>query len=753
MNQLPNPARRLPIPSQLSLGIRGKITLPYLILSLAVALVGVFIVTYFVVDSLEERFANQLTEAGRVAADGIVRIEGNHLDLWRILAATRGLPEAMRGGEPSEIRDLILGAAASRSADSVWVIDTRSIVLVALDRTPGGDYAETFNVPIADWEPLNRVLRGERDQFGDKFSGLLVQTGQPYIFTVGPVKQGSAISGAVIVGTRLDNALRQMDEQAVARVSAYDLTGSRLGSTLPSLETGQPDENRLTPDEVNQIISRAFPTDVGTLPEVFRKQLQRGSVEYRLAYGPLQIRQSVVGVYAVALPSDFIFLRSASSRLVFAAIFSVMVIAVLVVGLSISRRLIAPILRLASTSQAVAAGDLSQRTGLSGSDEIGRLASTFDNMTHKLQERTRDLELLLQAHREEAFKTRAILSSIADGVLVLDPHGRIIMLNSAAERILGDMTLDFQAGLLREQPATSSPDEAVPLTASEVRRFEINERTISAHAAPVITNDGQQLGTVVALRDVTREAEIDRLKDSFIEQVSHELRTPLTAVKGYTDLMLHTAGGQLSEKYMDFLGIINRHADSLIAMITELLDISQIEAGAMSLRLERIDLNELVEMTLEEWRERIATKGLALEVVSDPQSATVTGDRRRLGWAIKQLVSNAYNYTDPGGRIQIGVSSDIDQAIVTVSDTGIGITPEDQKYLFTRFFRSTTRVHSNERGVGLGLYIVRAVAQAHRGKVDVRSTAGQGSTFRLCLPIGEAAGEPPIVHMLQDQRP
>jgi len=256
----------------------------------------------------------------------------------------------------------------------------------------------------------------------------------------------------------------------------------------------------------------------------------------------------------------------------------------------------------------------------------------------------------------------------------------------------------------------------------------------------------------VALRDITREAEIDRLKDTFIEQVSHELRTPLTAVKGYSDLMLQTAGGQVPAKFMEFLQIINRHADSLVTMITELLDITQIEAGAMNLRLERIDLNELVDAALSEWRERMAEKGLALHVTLDPEHASVTGDRRRLHWAVNQLLSNAFHYTEPGGRIDVSVEGDTDTASVRVADTGIGISPEDQRFLFSRFFRSTTRVHSNERGVGLGLYIVKAVAQAHQGKVDVQSALGQGSTFRLILPVSEMDGEPPIVHMARDQQ-
>ena len=139
---------------------------------------------------------------------------------------------------------------------------------------------------------------------------------------------------------------------------------------------------------------------------------------------------------------------------------------------------------------------------------------------------------------------------------------------------------------------------------------------------------------------------------------------------------------------------------------------------------------------------------MALDTTLSPNAASVTADRKRLGWAIRQLVSNAYHYTEPGGRVSVAVGNTPDGVTVTVRDTGIGITPEDQKYLFTRFFRSTSRVHSNERGVGLGLYIVKAVAEAHRGQIEFESEVGQGSTFRLCLPTEEMDSELPLTPML-----
>jgi PAS domain S-box-containing protein len=432
-----------------------------------------------------------------------------------------------------------------------------------------------------------------------------------------------------------------------------------------------------------------------------------------------------------------------------------MIIVVLIIGIVLSRLFIRPILRLVRTSQAIAEGDFSQRTGVRSTDEIGTLAVAFDDMTEQLQKRTRDLELLLQVHKEEATKTHAIVSSIADGVLVIDPHGQIIMMNDAAARILGDMAQDFSAGMFREQTlekgngGKNTPAQALATigNGSDERRFELNRRVISTLDSPVITNDGQKLGTVVVMRDVTMEVEVDRMKDQFIEQVSHELRTPLTPIKGFLDLMLQTAGAELPAKYSDFLNIIDRHVDSLIAMITELLDVSQLNAGSMRLRMERIALNELIEASASEWSEKIEQKGQHLDVQFDPQSTEIVGDRRRLGWAVKQLISNAHHYTEPGGQITISVGRNAKYAAIHVSDTGIGITDEDKKHLFTRFFRSTSRIHSNERGVGLGLYIVKSVIDAHRGDVKLESEVDRGSTFSILLPLEEAEGEPPFVDM------
>lgn len=746
-------------PAKIRLGIRDKIVLPYLVLTFAVAILGVYLATVLVTDSLEERFSNQLADTGLSAADGFRELENNHLALWRILAATEGMPEAVTASDPERTRTLVEGPLASLTIDSVLVINTDAALVAGLDRSPNGTFEPITLVSLPTWDPLSNLLSGQGDP-SDRTTGILLLNGQPYIFTIAGLSDDNDVFvGVIMVGTRLDHALRDIREKSLAHISVYALNGELYGTTLPD-PIGDERPNIVPEQNVQEIIARGEPTSPGDQPESLVESLQRGSAEYRLIYGVWQVRDDIVGIYSVALESNFVVSRTVTSRLTFALIFSAMIVVVLIIGIFLSRLLIRPILRLVRTTQAIAEGDLSQRTDVVSSDEIGTLAIAFDDMTTQLQKRTLDLEKLLQAHKEEATKTHAIVSSIADGVLVIDPQGKIIMMNHAAARILGDMAQDFSAGMFREQPTEKSNGGKTSLSqalttidnnSTEERRFELNQRVISTLDAPVITNDGQKLGTVVVMRDVTMEVEVDRMKDQFIEQISHELRTPLTPIKGFLDLMLQTATGDLSEKYIDFLNIIDRHVDSLIAMITELLDVSQLNAGSMRLRMERIALNELIEVSVTDWAEKIAEKGQQIDLQYDPQSTEIVGDRRRLGWAIKQLISNAYHYTEPGGRITIKVERNDTHASIQVADTGIGISDEDKKYLFTRFFRSTSRIHSNERGVGLGLYIVKSVVDAHRGNVSLMSKVDQGSTFSIELPLDEPIGEPPYVDMVQTQ--
>jgi signal transduction histidine kinase len=259
------------------------------------------------------------------------------------------------------------------------------------------------------------------------------------------------------------------------------------------------------------------------------------------------------------------------------------------------------------------------------------------------------------------------------------------------------------------------------------------------HLAPVIASE-EYLGSVSVIRDITREVEVDRLKSEFVTNVSHELRTPMTSIKGYADLLLLGAAGQLGADQTRFLEIIRNNADRLSLLVNDLLDISRIESGRVQLVMRPTSVGDVihdVQAILESHVEE-QLKPMALRADVPPGLPAAWGDRERITQIIMNLADNAFNYTQPGGKIVLRAAHDPlrNEIVVQVSDTGIGIAPEDQLRLFDRFYRGEDELVLATSGTGLGLAIARQLAEMHGGQLKLaRSERGQGSTFELTLPV------------------
>lgn len=710
----------------LVLSIRTKIVLPYAVLTLAVAAVGTFVVTQLVAGSLEERFVNQLVDSGQVASDSVVKKEREHLEVLRAMAFTQGVDVAVASSDMHTLEELLVPLAVNHQIDSVEVTDSLGRELLGFRHDRGStdvrDYTLTTGTDLTTWPIVTQILAGQVDGLGDKFV-MLVKEPSGYVFyTGGPIRYEDRVVGAILVGTYLDEFLAEIKRETLADVTFYDNQGQVLATTFRGGGEQVQDVLEVTPAFCQSIVLRR--------DETLRRSLTLYGRPYEMAFGPLQLRESLLGIFSVALSSNFIVQKAATSRLRFGFLFTSAMVLVFVIGYLISRRIIVPIIRLVQTSRAVAAGDLSQQTGIRRGDEIGILASSFDQMTWSLRERTRELE-------EEASKIRAIVESIADGVIVEDKSGQIIMMNPAAERILGSMSENFLANPVRELPAihAGGPSSA---DSSEVRRFEAGGKVVSAHEAPVVTKDGVELGKVMVFRDITREVEVDRLKDEFIENVSHELRTPLTSIKGYSELLTLTAQDKLDEQQRKSLSYISQRSSQLVAMIGELLDMTDIAAGTLGLDLAPTWLDELILEVMDSWRERIEEKQLTAVTQLSDDLPQVLVDRDRVKRVLNNLISNSYNYTMPGGKINVTTYTDGDKVRVNVEDTGVGISKSDQSRLFTRFFRAREVPHDDVRGAGLGLYMAKALIEAHGERIWLeRSKPGEGSVFSFTLPIAE----------------
>ncbi|MGQ9666069.1 MAG: GAF domain-containing protein [Anaerolineae bacterium] len=382
-----------------------------------------------------------------------------------------------------------------------------------------------------------------------------------------------------------------------------------------------------------------------------------------------------------------------------------------------------------------------------------QVASAINNATlyRLITEQAERLGAMWRQQREEASRNEAILRSIADGVLVNDVHGRVILMNTAAERILearassalGQDVRNFFAaaepeGRQRVIQAVNAMLEAGGPPQVVQTQLEIGGRIISTNIAPVLTEHGELLGLVTVLRDITREVEADRAKSEFVSTVSHELRTPMTSIKGYTDLLVMGAVGELNETQQRFLKIIQQNADRLTSLINDLLDISRIETGRIELNMTPVDLGELIRSVAVSMAGQAAQNGLTLQVQVEENLPLTMADKDRLMQVLVNLVGNAILYTDQGGRVDICARPVESAIVVEVADTGIGIPKEDLGKIFDRFYRGESERVQQCQGTGLGLAIVKSFVEMHGGRIWVESEPGKGSVFTFTLPIRPA---------------
>lgn len=367
---------------------------------------------------------------------------------------------------------------------------------------------------------------------------------------------------------------------------------------------------------------------------------------------------------------------------------------------------------------------------------------------------------LLREEQIEAAKNQSILESIADGVLVADIDGTILIANEPVSKILdisrsrligksvrtllgvygksGDSWID------RIEDWAQSSDRIRHSHLSYLSdRLEVEDKVVSIHVSPVFAGN-QFFGTVSIFRDITKEVEVDRMKSEFVSTVSHELRTPMTSIKGYADLMLMGAAGPMTEPQMRYLEVIKNNADRLRTLVDELLDISRIETGKTELDLRPLDVPQLIHKLLDEHlRGRMMNEGkkLTLSAEVEPGLPLVNADAARAHQILRNLLDNAFNYTPEGGTIKVLAEIDDGFVAVSVQDTGVGISKENQNKIFDRFFRAEDTDIQQIPGTGLGLAIVRSLVEMHGGLITVNSEIGAGSKFTFTLPAVVADGE------------
>ena len=411
-------------------------------------------------------------------------------------------------------------------------------------------------------------------------------------------------------------------------------------------------------------------------------------------------------------------------------------------GIALANVLGGRIRRLAQTSATLAAGDLSARAPRArvAPEELVTLGESLNGMAGRLQS-------LVAQITSERDRDRAMIGSLAEGVLTVGPDGTVTVANDAATRLLG-LPDDVESARLEQLPApileivlaARSPDTAPAAGGLVVLP---GGAELEVHVSGLA--DDHQAGTVLTLRDVTEQRRLERARRDLVANVSHELKTPIAALKGFLELLEDDAVDERHRR--EFLASMSQETGRLERLVEEQLQLARLDAGALPLEREEIDLDDLAELVTGPRIPLAVREGVSLAVTPAPpgEPVVVEVDTARIEQILLILLDNAQRHTPRGGRVDVIVGRDGRDATVRVRDTGEGVAAEDQPFVFDRFYRGDPSREG--RSAGLGLAIARGLAAAHGGSIVLESRPGEGSTFTLRLPLrpsGAVTEESPI---------
>jgi two-component system, OmpR family, sensor histidine kinase NblS len=484
----------------------------------------------------------------------------------------------------------------------------------------------------------------------------------------------------------------------------------------------------------------------GELPMVRQHRTPDGEVTD--VFVPINHDGNYLGILAIGInPNPTAVTSSHLTRdvtiAVFISIWAMVILGGVINALTITR----PIKELVTGVKNIATGNFQQRIDLPHGGELGELIESFNEMAERLE---RYEEQNIEELTAEKAKLETLVSTIADGAVLLDKNLQVILVNTTARRMFGWESSDVVgSNVLSSLPAPVSSELTRPLskmTAGEGDReaeFRITlthptHRTVRILLTTVLDQYRDSIkGIAMTVQDITREVELNEAKSQFISNVSHELRTPLFNIKSFIET-LHEYGEDLNEdQRRDFLQTANRETDRLTRLVNDVLDLSRLETSCRIYHFDGLDIAQIVDQTLRTYQLNARDQEIELMQEVEVNLPPVLGNYDLLLQVLTNLVGNALKFTEPGGRVAIRaytIEPKIGPVRLEVSDTGIGIAPEDQQAIFDRFFRVENRVHTKE-GTGLGLSIVRNIIDKHHTQIHLVSEVGVGTTFWFDLPV------------------
>src|SRR5262249_53095333 len=484
--------------------------------------------------------------------------------------------------------------------------------------------------------------------------------------------------------------------------------------------------------------------------EVGRDLRRSVSIDAPLLYMALPVRDGsrIVGVLRLALPLSVVTSSYAKLHRVMLGGGLLALAVAAGIGIFVAGRVTQPVVEMEAIARRMSEGEYSARAPVRSVDELGALGRALNGMMAKLREKIDDLE-------EERAKATAILDGMVEGVIAVDGHECVLLMNERARAMFSVGPARGEGKPLPEVIRNADLHELFRATRTagqetalhrELRLGHPVGRMLEITAGPPALGPREagravESGAVMVLHDITALRRLERVRTEFVANVSHELRTPLTAIQGYLETLL---GGALSDRAnaRRFLEIAFRHTERLGRLLNDLMDLSNIELGKVSLRLAPVRFADVLGSVLDIVRPKAEAGRVGLIADVEPADISVHADHDRLAQILINLVDNAVKYTPQGGWVTVRARPlDPTRVELRVRDTGIGIPRADLPRITERFYRVDKARSRELGGTGLGLAIVKHLVLAHGGELEITSEEGEGTTVRFTRAAADAGAD------------
>ncbi len=455
-----------------------------------------------------------------------------------------------------------------------------------------------------------------------------------------------------------------------------------------------------------------------------------------LLYTAVPVRDggAIAGAVRLALPLGAVTESYASVHEVMWLGAGLALLVAFAIGVFVAGRVTRPVVEMQSIARRMSEGHFDARAPTRSPDEIGTLGRSLNVMATRLREKIQDLE-------QEQAKVTAILDGMVEGVMAVDGHERVVLVNDRARSMFGISAARAEGRPFLELVRNADLHEvfracraaaAGTVVERELKLTTPGERIVAVHAAPWTRADAGT-GVLMVVHDITQLRRLEQVRTEFIANVSHELRTPLTAIRGYLETLL-TGALDEPEHARRFLGIALRHTERLSRLLDDLTELSNIELGRVRLTIGAVALDAVVDSVLALVSAKAEAGQVTLERQVPADLPPVRADHDRLVQILINLVDNAVKYTPRGGRVRVRAERAEERVLVMVEDTGVGIPAGDLGRVTERFYRVDKARSRDLGGTGLGLAIVKHLVLAHGGELGIESEAGQGTRVRFTLP-------------------